>query len=90
MKVVRMILNGEGGETGQLWHCTLPLPTFVHLGSRKVYVAGVTPQPDQAWMVQMAWNVTMVDWGFLTCPTCSTTVTASFAQPFNGRWRRLG
>jgi putative transposase len=38
---------------------------FVHLGSRKVYVAGVTPHPDQRWMVQMARNVTMADWGFL-------------------------
>jgi putative transposase len=38
---------------------------FLHLGSRKVYVAGVTPHPDQRWMVQMARNVTMADWGFL-------------------------
>jgi putative transposase len=38
---------------------------FMHLGSRKVQVAGVTPHPDQAWMVQMARNVTMEEWGFL-------------------------
>jgi putative transposase len=28
-------------------------------------VAGVTPHPDAAWMVQMARNITMDEWGFL-------------------------
>jgi putative transposase len=39
---------------------------FIHLGSRKVHIAGVTPHPDQMWMTQMARNVTMEDWGFLS------------------------
>jgi putative transposase len=39
---------------------------FIHLGSRKVHVAGVTLRPDEAWMVQMARNVTMADCGFLS------------------------
>ena len=38
---------------------------FMHLGSRKVHVAGVAPHPDARWMVQIARNVTMADWGFL-------------------------
>jgi putative transposase len=38
---------------------------FIHLASRKVHVAGVTPHPDAAWMVQMARNITMDEWGFL-------------------------
>jgi transposase InsO family protein len=38
---------------------------FIHLGSRKVHVAGVTPHPDAAWMMQVARNVTMEAWGFL-------------------------
>jgi putative transposase len=38
---------------------------FIHVASRKVHVAGITPHPDQHWMVQMARNVTMTDWGFL-------------------------
>src|SRR5882672_3604261 len=38
---------------------------FIHLGSRKVHVAGVTPHPNEAWMVQVARNVTMEEWGFL-------------------------
>ncbi len=39
---------------------------FLHLGSRKVHVAGVTPHPNEAWMVQVARNVTMEAWGFLS------------------------
>jgi putative transposase len=38
---------------------------FMHLGSRKVHVAGVAPNPDTRWMVQMTRNVTMAAWGFL-------------------------
>ena len=38
---------------------------FIHLGSRQVHVGGVTPHPNQAWMVQVARNVTMEEWGFL-------------------------
>src|SRR6266436_3880936 len=39
---------------------------FVHLGSRKVEIAGMTPHPNEAWMVQVARNVTMEEWGFLS------------------------
>jgi transposase InsO family protein len=38
---------------------------FIHLSSRKVHVAGVTPHPNQAWMMQVARNITMHEWGFL-------------------------
>jgi transposase InsO family protein len=38
---------------------------FIHLASRKVHVAGVTPHPDARWMVQSARNVTMEHWGLL-------------------------
>jgi putative transposase len=38
---------------------------FIHLGSRQVHIAGVTPHPNEAWMVQVARNVTMEEWGFL-------------------------
>ena len=39
---------------------------FIHLGSRKVQVAGATPHPNEAWMVQVARNVTMEAWGLLS------------------------
>ena len=32
---------------------------FIHLGTRQVQVAGVMPHPNEAWMVQVARNVTM-------------------------------
>jgi transposase InsO family protein len=39
---------------------------FIHLGSRKVHIAGMTPHPHEAWMVQIARNLTMEQWGFLS------------------------
>jgi transposase InsO family protein len=39
---------------------------FIHLGSRKVHIAGITPHPNEAWMVQVARNLTMEAWGFLS------------------------
>jgi putative transposase len=39
---------------------------FIHLGSRKVHIAGMTPHSDQRWMMQVARNVTMDEWGFLS------------------------
>src|SRR5437867_2750723 len=38
---------------------------FIRLGTREVHVAGVTPRPNQAWMRQIARNITMEEWGFL-------------------------
>jgi transposase InsO family protein len=63
---------------------------FIHLASRKIHVAGVTPHPDQRWMTQIARNVTMADWGVLEpgqyllhdrdgkyCPTFQRTIAAA-------------
>ena len=41
---------------------------FMHLATRRVHIAGITPYPDGQWMTQVARNVTMADVGFL----CST------------------
>jgi putative transposase len=38
---------------------------FIHLESRKVCLAGMTPHPDEEWMQQMARNATLERWGFL-------------------------
>src|SRR3989454_1926392 len=38
---------------------------FLHLGSRQVHIAGITPHPHAGWMVQVARNATMEEWGFL-------------------------
>jgi transposase InsO family protein len=63
---------------------------FIHLGSRQVHLAGVTPHPTEAWMVQVARNVTMEQWGFLApgqylihdrdgkyCPTLQQLIDAA-------------
>ena len=39
---------------------------FIQVGSRKVHMAGLTPNPNGAWMTQVARNATMAEWGFLT------------------------
>jgi putative transposase len=38
---------------------------FIHLATRRVHVAGVTPNPGAVWMAQVARNVSMADAGFL-------------------------
>ena len=38
---------------------------FIHLESRKVEIAGITSNPHDMWMQQVARNVTMDEWGFL-------------------------
>src|SRR5207302_5522986 len=56
--------------TAEVWTLgglvTYDVVFFMHLGSRQVHVAGVTPHPNEAWMVQVARNVTMEAWGFLS------------------------
>lgn len=38
---------------------------FIHMESRRVEIAGITPHPNETWMKQIARNVTMDEWGFL-------------------------
>jgi len=38
---------------------------LIRLATREVHIAGISANPDEAWMMQMARNVTMADWGFL-------------------------
>lgn len=47
---------------------------FIHLGSRRVHIAGITPHPHEAWMVQIARNVTMEEWGWSTSPIITKSV----------------
>jgi putative transposase len=39
---------------------------FIHLESRRVSLAGMTPYPGQEWMEQQARNATMEEWGILS------------------------
>jgi transposase InsO family protein len=38
---------------------------FIKLDTREVRIAGVTAHPGEAWMIQMARNLTMEEWGVL-------------------------
>jgi hypothetical protein len=55
--------------TAEVWTCfgliTYYVLLFVRLHSREVHFAGVTQHPTEAWMGQVAWNVTMAEVGFL-------------------------
>jgi putative transposase len=39
---------------------------FIHRGTREVHVAGIPPPPDQRWRVQIARNITLAEWEFLS------------------------
>jgi hypothetical protein len=54
VKAARTVTTG--GWENTVWLCVLSLPTFIHLASLKVHVAGVTPHPDKHWMMQIAWG----------------------------------
>jgi hypothetical protein len=53
--------------TAEVWRAsglvTYSVLFFIHLASCKVHLAGMTPHPDERWMVQVARNVTMADGG---------------------------
>jgi putative transposase len=36
---------------------------FIRLDTREVHIAGLTPYPHEPWMIQIARNATMADWG---------------------------
>ena len=58
---------------------------FIHIGSRKVYSAGITPHPNEQWMNQIARNVTMEGWGFLTgCKYLIHDRDTKFCNSFRG------
>jgi putative transposase len=56
---------------------------FIHLGSRRVYIAGITIHPNEAWMKQIARNATMDDCGALRdCRYLLHDRDTKFTRPF--------
>jgi transposase InsO family protein len=56
---------------------------FIHLESRRVEIVGMTPHPNEAWMKQIARNVTMEEWGFLgNCRYLIHDRDAKYCQSF--------
>jgi hypothetical protein len=45
---------------------TYDLLFFLRIGTREVYVGGMTPHPNERWMVQVARNLTIANWGILS------------------------
>ncbi len=43
---------------------------FIHLGTRKVHIGGITPNPDQRWIAQIVRNITDIDDGVLLQNNC--------------------
>ena len=39
---------------------------FIHIGTRKITIAGITPHPNERWMKHIARNITMDGWGCLS------------------------
>jgi putative transposase len=70
MRTHRDVLVAADFFTAEVWTLgglvTYYVLFFLRLGTREVHVAGVTPHPTQAWMIQVARNVTMEEWGFLS------------------------
>ncbi|HLX44161.1 MAG TPA: helix-turn-helix domain-containing protein [Bryobacteraceae bacterium] len=56
---------------------------FLHLESRRVYIAGITKHPDQEWMEQIARSATQQDWGYLhSCRYVLHDRDTKFCAPF--------
>src|SRR5204863_9678696 len=55
--------------TAEVWTCagliTYYVLIFIRLQTRQVYLAGITPHPTDAWMRQVARNVTRAEVRFL-------------------------
>lgn len=65
---------------------------FIHLGTRKVHIAGITPNPHQDWMAQVAWNITDVEEGMLIENTCEYLIhdrDSKFCEHFDGLLRSV-
>ena len=64
------LLVGTDFFTAEVWtSCglvTYYILFFIQVGNRRVHIAGMTPHPNETWMTQMARNLTMAEWGFLT------------------------
>lgn len=68
--------------TGLMTYYTL---FFIHLSSREVHIAGITPHPNEEWMRQIARNVTMADYGFLSnCNYLIQDRDSKFCASFTG------
>ena len=57
-------------EWSRLGLATYYVLFFIHLSTRKVHIAGITPNPDQRWIAQIVRNITDIDDGVLLQNKC--------------------
>ena len=66
---------------------------FIHLGTWQVQIGGVTAHPTKAWMLRVAKEVTMEDWGLLAAHGCTRLIIDrddKFCPAFRGFMRSSG
>ena len=65
----REVLAATDFFTTEVWTVSGLVTYYVlfvmHVATRRVHIAGLTPFPDESWMTQVARNLTMADVGFL-------------------------
>ena len=65
---------------------------FIHLGTRKVHIAGITPNPHQQWMAQVVRNTTDIDEGMLLQSNCKYLIhdrDTKFCEHFDSLLRSV-
>jgi len=65
---------------------------FIHLGTRKVHIGGITPNPDQQWIGQIVRNITDVYDGVLLQNNCKYLIhdrDSKFCKHFDSLLRSV-
>ena len=65
---------------------------FIHLGTRKVYIGGITPNPDQRWIAQIVRNITDIDDSVLLQNNCKYLIhdrDSKFCEHFDSLLRSV-
>ena len=82
--------------TVEVWSCfglvTYYVLFFIHLGTRKVHIGGITPNPDQQWIGQIVRNITDVYDGVLLQNNCKYLIhdrDSKFCKHFDSLLRSV-
>ena len=65
---------------------------FIHLGTRKIHIAGITPNPHQKWMAQIVRNITDIDEGVIMQNNCKYLIhdrDSKFCEHFDSLLRSV-
>ncbi len=69
IRIHKDVLAAADFFTAEVWTrgglVTFYVLFLIRLATREVHIAGISPNPDEAWMTQVARNISMADVGFL-------------------------